>query len=164
MAIARPADPFRSYNFRVIATKLGEIGSFSRISGINISVEVAEYREGTDIATVRKLPGLSTYDNVTLERGVSASPVAVDWMKELVDLGNEALLPDESTVRDEITIQVLSRNKTPIREYILHNAIPVALNLGDLDATSSDPLIESLELAYEGLTIVSLTTGGVSTT
>jgi phage tail-like protein len=152
MADAVRNDPFLGYNFRVTLGASAQLG-FRKVSGLKIGVDVAEYREGTDAAgnTVRKLPGLATYDNITLERGVTDNEDLVAWMKEVVDLGTESSLT--RGFRREVKIEVLSRNQELLRTYTATAAWPVGLELSDLDATSSDVLIQTLELAHEGLSV-----------
>ena len=145
-------DPFRGFNFRVNSLKFGTI-AFQKVSGLNIGVEVAEYREGTDINTIRKLPGLATFENVTFERGVGDAQTLVQWMKQIVDLGNEPQLPSDVDIRSVVTVQLLSHRQQLVRQYTLRECWPVALNLGDMDASSSDVIIESLALCHEGLSI-----------
>ena len=46
---------------------------------------MTEYREGADTATVRKLPGLRKYSNLTFKRGYTQNKELWDWRKTVVD-------------------------------------------------------------------------------
>ena len=64
-----PDRPSPSHRFQVEwgGTRLG----FSEVTGLEISVEVIEYREGADKEySPRKLPGVTRYSNITLKRGI----------------------------------------------------------------------------------------------
>lgn len=153
MADAQRLDPFRAFKFRVIVPGFPGTLAFQKVSGLKISVAATEYREGTDTNTVRKLPGLATYPNIVLSRGLTDNVSLVRWMREIVDLGNEAQLPDDGEFRREVEIQVLSRRGELVRSYLASSAWAMDLELDELDAQSNNVLIEKLELAHEGLSI-----------
>ena len=67
-----PFDPFGSFNFVVEIEGITSAG-FSECTGLDSESDVVEYREGSDDITVRKLPGLKKFSNVTLKRGVSTN-------------------------------------------------------------------------------------------
>ena len=49
-----------------------DVAAFSEVSGFDASVDVIEYREGTEpINSPRKMPGLTKYGNVTLKWGMT---------------------------------------------------------------------------------------------
>jgi len=52
---------------------------FSDCSGFGSNVEVVEYREGGDPASVRKLPGKTSYPDITLKWGITDSRDLYDW-------------------------------------------------------------------------------------
>lgn len=153
MADAKRLDPFRGYQFRVTVAGFAGQLAFKKVSGLSIAVNVKEYREGTDPATMRKLPGLAVFDNIVLERGVSDNIDLINWMQEIVSLSQEDQLPLDDEFRREVTIEVLSRRNEIVRQYLATASWPASLKLADLDAESDDVLIESLELAHEGLFI-----------
>ena len=63
--------PFKKYNYRVEIDSI-DVAAFSEVSGFDASVDVIEYREGTDpINSPRKMPGLTKYGNVTLKWGMT---------------------------------------------------------------------------------------------
>ncbi len=131
------------FAFQVEVPALGDAG-FMKVSGLGEETEVVTYREGTDGVTMRKLAGLRTFPNVTLERGVTESMELVRWLQ---------LNRGANDQRAEVVIKLFSRASasTPKRVWILEDAWPAVYNLGDMDASSSDVLIESLEIAHEGI-------------
>ena len=64
-------DPYRNYNFRVELDGL-IVGSFAECSGLSATTETIEYREGGDY-TVHKLPGKTTYGDITLKWGATST-------------------------------------------------------------------------------------------
>lgn len=76
--MAKRVDPYKNFRFLVEIDGIAQAG-FSDCTGFGSSVEVIEYREGGDSATVNKLPGKATYPDITLKRGVTDSRDLYDW-------------------------------------------------------------------------------------
>ena len=71
-------DPFRNFNFRVEIDGITQ-AAFAECSGFGSTNDPIEYREGTDRTTVRKLPGLTKYTNITLKWGLTDSRELFSW-------------------------------------------------------------------------------------
>lgn len=156
-------DPVRGFKFELTLFVPGGgliRGGFMRISGLKAETEVVEYREGTDLSTVRKLPGLTTYDNITLERGqiFEGQDDLLAWRKQIVTALTDG---DAEHVGDELradgTIFIYNKEGTPIGKYKFYDAWPTIYEHTDLDATASDVWTERVELAHEGLEFFGLT-------
>ena len=144
-------DPLRNFKFTVsISGFPGAKLGFSKVSGLSSEVEVIEYREGGDTTTNRKFPGQVSFGNVTLERGVTTDSDLVDWFNSIFD---PTLGPDQSgdILRFDVVIQVNNKSGGIQREFKLLKAFPAGREITDLDASSNEILIESLELAHQGL-------------
>jgi phage tail-like protein len=152
-------DPFRGFKFMVSVQGIAKAG-FQKVSGLKESTEVTPYREGTDAVTPRKLPGLTEYDNVTLEHGLSKDNSFREWRDQIIKLGKEdgggeeaprpsGVTPDD--FRRSVTITMFDKAGNEVKEWELREAWPASLEIGDLDAMSSDVVIETLELTHEGM-------------
>jgi phage tail-like protein len=71
-------DPYKNFRYLVEIDGIVQAG-FSDCSGFGSSVEVIEYREGGDPATVRKLPGKASYHDISLKWGATDSHELYDW-------------------------------------------------------------------------------------
>ncbi|NES77333.1 MULTISPECIES: phage tail protein [unclassified Okeania] len=71
-------DPYKNYRFLVEIDGIVQAG-FSECSGFGSEVEVVEYREGGDDATVRKLRGKASYPDISLKWGLTDSRELYDW-------------------------------------------------------------------------------------
>lgn len=95
-------DPFKGFRFRVEIDGLQQAG-FSECSGLGSHVEVIEYREGGDQTQVRKLPGKSSFPDITLKWGSTNSHELYDWHRTAVTgqiqrkNGSVVLLDDSGT-------------------------------------------------------------------
>jgi len=77
-------DPYKNFRFLVELDGIVQAG-FTDCSGFGSNVEVVEYREGGDPATVRKLPGKSSYPDITLKWGITDSRELYDWHRTAVN-------------------------------------------------------------------------------
>lgn len=150
-------DPFRGFKFQVlIGGAGGQAIGFQSVAGISEETEVVEYREGSDPITMRKLPGLTSYDNLTLERGLSKSTFLLDWRREVAHAQTNGGLGDGVVAprfRRTVTIRLVDKGENldkPVKSWEVFEAWPSRLEISDLDAGSSDVVIETLELAHEG--------------
>ena len=71
-------DPYRNFNFLVELDGIAQAQArFTECTGLGSTTEVIEIREGGDNTTVRKLPGKTSYSDITLKYGVTDSTDAV---------------------------------------------------------------------------------------
>ena len=142
MAILRE-NPYPNHNFEVsIVGVTDELLGFSEVELPSGEIEVIEYREGRDANTTRKLPGLVTYPNVTLKRGITGHLELYNWWKSARD-GN--------IQRADVSIKLLDEQRREVMRWNLSRAWPVKLETGPLNAVANEVAIETLELAPEGL-------------
>jgi phage tail-like protein len=119
---------------------------FAEVSGLGIEIAEIEYREGSDKAGIRKIPGLAKYSNITLKRGVTSDLSLWTWMREVLN-GN--------TIRSNGRIQLLNERREPVRTWRVRNAWPSKYVGPTFQAAGNDVAIETLELCHEGLEIES---------
>ena len=77
-------DPYSQYNFVLEIAGL-TVAGFAEVGGLSMEQDIIEYREGSDTATVRKLPGLRKYGNITLKRGYTQNRELWEWRKSTID-------------------------------------------------------------------------------
>lgn len=134
-------DPFKNYSF-VVEIEGIAAAAFSEVSGLAAEATVIDYREGTEITSVRKLPGLIKYPNVTLRRGLTTSRELWDWWMTVVD---------GSIERRNVAVVLLDDRRTELMRWLLRNAWIARFEVASLHAEGNDVLIESIELAHERL-------------
>lgn len=153
MVTGRRADPLRGFRFKVQIEGFGEMG-FQKCSGLKSETEIAEYREGDDASSTRKMPGLTGSSNVVLSRGVSPDKAVVNWYNQIYNPESSGLAGDGGTdFRKPVTITMMDKDGSVVKTIELLEAWPAVLSYSDLDAESSDVLIETLELANEGIKV-----------
>lgn len=135
-------DPYPAYNFKVMVG--GEaIAHFTECSGINIEVATAEYREAGQSAVVHQIPTITTYHDITLRYGLTASTSLWEWF----------LATAQGRVqRKNVTIFLLdAAGSTPVLQWDLIGAFPKSWTGAVLRATAREVAIESIVLAYESI-------------
>jgi phage tail-like protein len=140
--------PIPKFHFQV---KWGvERIGFTEVTGLDVQIDVIEYREGSNPEFSKvKMPGLSKYSNITLKRGTLANDSDFyKWIKSIDPFTHPAQ-------RREIIISLLNETHTPIMTWTAKNAFPVKYQASDLKADGNEVAIETLEIAHEGLTVVS---------
>ncbi len=130
-------DPFRKFRFRVEVEGIEQAG-FSEVSGFDASLDVIEYREGIDIPTPRKLPGLAKYGNITLKWGATDSMDLFEWIQECIVEG--------VIERKTVTIIAQDEEGGDIATWQVIEAWPTKYTAPDFNATASEVAIELLEL------------------
>lgn len=147
MAVMRE-DPYGQFNFVVeiagIVDPSGPDGGFSEVSGLDVTIETVEYRNGSDrVNAPRKLNGLVRYGDVTLKRGLMGSLRLWQWLEEST----------RSDVRSSVRITLLDEARNPVMAWTLRNARPVKHVSGPLRGGSSAVAVEELVICHEGLVI-----------
>ena len=143
MAVPHSPDPYLGYNFFVEWDGIIYAG-FQECSGLDSTQDAKEYREGTDPPTVRKIPGLVSYSNISLKRGITNNDELWKWRKKIMDGIVE---------RRNVSIVLLDQQGSEKIRWNLTHCWPTTWSAPDMNATSDDIAIESLEFVHEGVTV-----------
>ena len=80
----RDTDPYLGFRFRVEISGL-QIGGFSEVSGLQVEIEVHDYREGGVNEYMHRLAGPARYpNNLVLKHGIMDSEVMWNWQQDVV--------------------------------------------------------------------------------
>ena len=141
MPTAQRVDPYRNFNFLVEINGITQAG-FSDCSGFACTTDPIEYREGGENTTVRKLPGMTKYTNITLKWGLTDSRELYDWYRSIVN----------GTIdrRNGSIIVLDNAGKEKIR-WNFYQGWPTKWDGPDFTAKGNDVAIETLEIAHEGI-------------
>jgi len=148
MAVRRD-DPYSAFNFQVVINGVLDdgkaiTGSFAEVSGLDVTITPIEYRNGSEDITVRKSPGLRSYSNVVLKRGVIGDLTLWTWIKSVLD---------GQVQRADGTITLLDENRQEVLRWNFRRAWPCKWVGPRLNAKGNDVAIETLELCHEGLEV-----------
>jgi phage tail-like protein len=142
-------DPYRSFKFHVIWDQR-IVAGVSKVSALKRSTEVVNHREGNDISTARHSPGATSFEPITLERGVSFDPEFVNWANLVYSTEGDAAVSLRN-FRKDITINLLNLQGVVVRSYWVFRCWPSEYTaLPELDANGNAIAIQTLVLQNEG--------------
>lgn len=142
--IANTHDPYSGYNFWVEWDGIVHAG-FKECSGLTATRKAGMYREGTDKSLgQRQIPGLNSYGNISLKRGVTDNKELWIWHKNL---------QDGVTDRRNVSIILANDKGEEKQRWNLENCWPTVWNAPSFNAASDEVAIETLELVHEGITV-----------
>ena len=167
-------DPIRNFRFLVSFkplngndTNLSDLTTatmgFTSVSGMAVTTDSIPYREGGYNTTVHQIPGQTSFQPVTLQRGVLiGKKQGWNWMKNMFytvqNGGNRTI---NQNFRCDVEISVLphpisqetiaanAQEQTAMR-FKFYNCWPTALAYSDLNAGDNSLLVEQMTLVHEG--------------
>jgi phage tail-like protein len=150
-------DPYKNFKFRV-KWDGRYVAGVSKVSALRRTTEVVSHREGGDPSIVRKSPGQSSYEAVTLERGVTHDLEFEKWANKVWSYTNAEAGDDQRTkevsladFRKDITIDVFNEAGQKVISYNVYRCwVSEYQALPELDASANAVAIQILKLENEG--------------
>jgi phage tail-like protein len=149
MAIVGQARTYhKQFRFQVQIDGLDYAGFQSCSELSSEFAETAHYEGGTIIPD--KSPGRMTFDDVTLQRGVTGDNQLYEWHLQVGSAADDAVanLPDAYKRQVDICQYDLQGQRV-IRRWRLTNAWPKRYVAGSWDNDSDENVVEQLVLAYD---------------
>ncbi len=147
----RPPDPYRNFKFR-LKWNGKYVAAVSRVSGLKRSTNAVRFRKGGDPSSAHVMPGQSTFDPITLERGLTQDLEFETWAKQVwnfrAGMGMESSL---ASFRRNITLEFYNEAGQLVQAYNIYNCWPSEYTaLPELDAGANAVAIQTLVLQNEG--------------
>ena len=144
-------DPYKNFKFRV-KWDGKYVAGVSKVGALKKTTETVEHREGGDPSSVRKSPGQTKYEPITLERGVTHDPEFEKWANKVWNygsgLGSEVSLKD---FRKDIIIEMYNEAGQLAVSYRIYRCwVSEYQALPELDASANAVAIQTLTLQNEG--------------
>lgn len=136
-------DPFASFNFLVEIDTVTKAG-FSECSGLTMETDPIEYRNGNEDITVRKLPGMKKFGNITFKRGFTKDNGLWQWRKTVLD---------GKTQRHSGSITLLNEERKAVVRWTFREGWPRKLDGPTFNAKNNEVAIETLEIVIEDLAV-----------
>lgn len=133
-------DPFRGFRFLVEIDEIAE-GGFMRVKGLSREVKVESYPEGGVNDYDHKLFSRVTYPALVLERGLALEKLW-QWALDVAE---------GRAKRRNIFVRLQDEAGEKAWAWAIEQALPVKWSCSDLDASSSQVVMESVEFAHHGL-------------
>lgn len=133
-------DPLRGFRYLVEIDGIAN-GGFARVKGIAREIKYESYREGGVNDYEHKLFTQVSYPVIVLERGLALDQL---WKWALAVANGEI-------VRKTIAVRLQDEAGGKGWSWYVDHALPVKWSSADLDANSSQVIMESVEFAHHGL-------------
>ena len=134
----RNFDHIGNHNFKVEIEGV-TVAAFQEVGGLEVSTEVVEFQDGEDLI-LRKRPGRTSYSNIILRRGYTATDELWLWMKAVIDGRVE---------RKSGSVILLADDASEIVRYNFYEAWPCRWKGFVLDGRGTGVAVEELEIATE---------------
>lgn len=142
-------DPYKNFKFRV-KWENRYVAGLSKMSAIKRATEAIEWREAGGPSVVRKMPGRTKFEPVSLEAGLTHDQQFLEWAEQVVNPQGDAAMSLKN-YRKEVTVEVLNMQGTPVIAVRLHRAwVSEFQMIPELDANANAVAIQMLKLEYEG--------------
>jgi phage tail-like protein len=142
-------DPYKNFKFQVMWDGRVVLG-ISKVGALKRTTEVVKHREGGENSTDHKSPGRTTYEAITLERGITHDLEFEAWANKVHPYSGDAAM-DLRNFRKDVILVVHNERGQPVKKYKIfrcwvseYNAVP------DLDANANAIAIEHIKLENEG--------------
>ena len=146
---ASRVDPYKNFKFQVMWDGRVVLG-ISKVGALKRTTEVVKHREGGENSTDHKSPGRTTYEAITLERGITHDLEFEAWANKVHPYSGDAAM-DLRNFRKDVILVVNNERGQPVKKYKIfrcwvseYNAVP------DLDANANAIAIEHIKLENEG--------------
>lgn len=145
-------DPYKNFKFRVLWDN-EPVAGLSKMSALKRMTEVIEWREAGGPSIVRKLPGRTKFEPITLEAGVTHDPKFMAWADQVNNPQGDAAM-SLLNYRKEVVVEVLNLQGTPALSFKLQRAwVSEFQALPEMDANANAVAIQTLKLEFEGFQI-----------
>jgi phage tail-like protein len=151
-------DPYRAFNFLIrLVDSSGSpgdstqpqqgspAGGFSECSGIEMSLDVEEYKEGGNNGSSLRFPTRVKWTNLRLKRGMVLNDDLWSWLYNFVQ---------GQVVRRDGVVTLLDEQQNPVKTWSFRRGLPVKWTGPGMNATNNQVAIEELEIAHEGLKLL----------
>ena len=142
--MAELAYPHPSFHFSVDLG--GTIINCSAVDGLNIELDVIEYRDGnSQVFSKQKMSGLKKANDVSIKKGVFKDDKQFYTWFNAVSMN----IPE----RKDVTISLLDEAHAPVMTWKLLNAWPKKITSPNMKSDGSEVAIEQIDIVCEGCTI-----------
>ena len=150
-------DPFRKFKFRIKVNNV-PVAGLTKCSALTISVESKEFRSGDMDSFKHKMPGMVSFEPITLEQGVTNDKTFEAWATAMSNyVGNKGADSQKTpnNFRKDIDIEIFNLNNEKVKGYRVYNCwVSKYTAVPDLDANSADVMIQTIVLENEGIQVM----------
>jgi phage tail-like protein len=141
-------DPYKSCKFQVILDGK-PIPGITRVSALRRRTETVLHRDGGFPNHFVTAPGLTSFEPILLERGVTHDSTLEDWAAHAYNPADSAM--SLRNLRKDMRINLLDEQGTVVISYMVYRCWVAGYQaLAQLDSNGSSIALESVLLSHEG--------------
>jgi phage tail-like protein len=142
-------DPYKNFKFQILWDNKPVMG-VSKISALKRTTEVVKHRSGAENSIDHKSPGRTSYEAITLERGLTHDPEFEAWANKVHTYEGDGMM-DLDGYKKELTLEMMNERGQVAYRYFLHACwVSEFTALPDLDANANAVAIENMKIELEG--------------
>lgn len=142
-------DPYKNYKFRIIMDGKPVLG-VSKVGALKRTTDVVKHRSGGENSVDHKSPGRTTYDGLSLERGITHDREFEGWANKVHPYSGDAGM-DLVDYKKDLTLEVMNEKGHVAFRYFLYDCwVSEYTSVPDLDANANAVAIESIKIEMEG--------------
>ncbi|MGB5454224.1 MAG: phage tail protein [Sedimenticolaceae bacterium] len=146
---AKRYDPYKNFKFRILWDNKAVMG-VSKISALKRTTEVVKHRSGGENSFDYKSPGRTSYEAITLERGLTHDPEFEAWAAKVHTYEGDNVM-DLANYKKDLTLEFMNeRGQVAFRYFLFAAWTSEFTALPELDANANAVAIESMKLEIEG--------------
>jgi phage tail-like protein len=145
---AHRVDPYKNFKFRVILDGKAVLG-VSKVGALKRTTEVVKHRDGGDNSIDHKSPGRTSYEGISMERGITHDVEFERWAN-LVHSHEGDAMTDLANYKKELILEVMNEKNQVAKRYFLQGCwVSEFTSLPDLDANANAVAIETIKVEVE---------------
>ena len=146
---AKRFDPYKNFKFRILWDDKPVMG-VSKVSALKRTTELVKHRDGGDNSTDHKSPGRTSYEAITVERGLTHDPEFEAWANKVHPYSGDTAM-DLAAYKKNLTLEMMNEKGHVVYRYFLFDCwVSEYTAMPDLDANANAVAIESLKIELEG--------------
>jgi phage tail-like protein len=146
-------DPYKNFRFKV-KWDGNYVAGVSKVSMLKPSSQAIKHRRGGDPSVIRVTPGQSTYEPITLERGVTHDTAFEQWCNKVWEYHNTAGTDPDVSLKDfrkDIVIELYNEAGQKVMAFNVYRCwVSEFVALPELDGVGDAVAIQTLILENEG--------------
>ncbi|MCB0282527.1 MAG: phage tail protein [Calditrichaeota bacterium] len=142
-------DPYKNFKFKVKWD--GQyIPAISWVGALNRTTETIEHRDGGEPNALRRSPGLTVFDPVVIERGLSHDTAFEDWANLVFNMSGDAGMSLQN-YRKDIVIELYNMQGSIVMAWFVRRCwVSEYQPISELNANGTAIVFERIVLQHEG--------------
>jgi len=146
---AQRVDPYKNFKFKVLIDNQ-PVAALNKCSALKRTTEKVDWYESGDPSTPHRLTGKTSYDAITLSRGVTHDLAFQDWANQVNNFQGDAAMSLKN-FRKNLTIQVFNEEgQLAIAFQVFRCWVSEYQALPELDAGGNAVMLETIKIENEG--------------